>query len=240
MWISSKTLRWPSYSESNLVLNGDKRPYDLLHHAEELLEINTSSFYRTDAIFSLKRAIDNRVYSLQNLYKLKEIPINNFPKKPIDQLTSLGVIRPYMLEELRNIRNSIEHEDTSPPSYKECLGYIDLVWYFLKSTDSLVFFLHDTWLLTPDIFHDQDENHQFLEVFLNVESNHENLIDWNFNIRARLNKDNVSEQKKENWIEISFDNESCIEENDTIFLRNCKLLNDSDIQKFIKIYFGLM
>ncbi|MGE8001334.1 hypothetical protein ACQKOF_22335 [Lysinibacillus sp. NPDC093190] len=36
--------------------------------------------------------------------------------------------------------DGIEHNNEKPPSYERCLELLDVVWYFLKSTDSMVQF----------------------------------------------------------------------------------------------------
>jgi hypothetical protein len=43
-----------------------------------------------------------------------------------------------LLTKLLEIRNAIEHEDKKPPKRNECLELVDIVWYFLKSTDNMV------------------------------------------------------------------------------------------------------
>ena len=59
-------------------------------------------------------------------------------KKTLEKFQFYGTIRPALLKEIFEIRNSIEHMDSMPPSLDECRRYIDFVWYFLKSTDSLL------------------------------------------------------------------------------------------------------
>jgi len=43
-----------------------------------------------------------------------------------------------LLTELMKVRNDIEHNDSPPPELQTCQMYIDVVWYFLKSTDQLL------------------------------------------------------------------------------------------------------
>ncbi len=42
------------------------------------------------------------------------------------------------MKQLFLIRNDIEHNDATPPDKPRCTELLDVVWYFLKSTDSLV------------------------------------------------------------------------------------------------------
>lgn len=46
----------------------------------------------------------------------------------------MEVVRPLLLNKLLLLRNDIEHEDAEPPRYCQCKEYLDVVWYFLKTT----------------------------------------------------------------------------------------------------------
>lgn len=43
-----------------------------------------------------------------------------------------------MLQDLMEIRNKIEHDDERPPRLKGCSEWLDMVWYFLRTTDDVV------------------------------------------------------------------------------------------------------
>ncbi|WP_461169178.1 hypothetical protein [Arthrobacter sp. Z1-15] len=53
----------------------------------------------------------------------------------LEVLNRLGLARPLILRQLKEIRNSVEHQDRGAPSQEDSLSYIDSVWYFLRSTD---------------------------------------------------------------------------------------------------------
>jgi hypothetical protein len=71
-------------------------------------------------------------------YQLRKLQIGTKPKYDLELLQHFGIIRPFMLRRLIDLRNSVEHTDSSPPPTDECLMFADLVWYFLRSTDGLI------------------------------------------------------------------------------------------------------
>jgi hypothetical protein len=48
------------------------------------------------------------------------------------------------------IRNEIEHEDKRPPKLERCLELLDVVWYFLRTTDRIVRVRTDTLLFEAE------------------------------------------------------------------------------------------
>src|SRR5207247_1310376 len=80
----------------------------------------------------------HRVSTLRQLYDLKRLPLPDRPKEDLALLEYLGLIRPMMLEKLIAIRNAYEHEDAAPPDIAACRDFVDLIWYFLRSTDMWV------------------------------------------------------------------------------------------------------
>lgn len=61
-------------------------------------------------------------------------------------LEAFGIVRPLLLKKLLKIRNDIEHEDSDPPSHNQCKEYVDVVWYFLKSTNRIVSMKSDDFI----------------------------------------------------------------------------------------------
>ena len=101
------------------------------------LQMIANNFDRVDAIMALRRAVGLRVKALMEKYKLRELPIG-LKLKDLELLSYFGLIRPFMLKRLIDLRNSVEHDNTSPPPTDDCLMFADLIWYFLRSTDRLV------------------------------------------------------------------------------------------------------
>jgi hypothetical protein len=147
VWIDSSWLSWEYNwdSDSGLPYN-TVRPYEVHQHACDRLAGNPDEFDRVDAITTLRRVVSQRVKALKEIYNLRDLPIGAKPRGDLELLSEFGIIRPFMLKRLVDIRNIVEHQDSSPPPTDECLMFADLVWYFLRSTDGLA----RTWV--PRIF----------------------------------------------------------------------------------------
>jgi hypothetical protein len=143
VWIDPSWLSWQLASHEEMAYgrslpNDTARQYEIHEHACTRLADDPSDFDRIDAIMTLRRAVGQRVRMLMDTYQLRELQIIAKPKRDLELLSYLGIIRPYMLKRLIDIRNFVEHRDSSPPPTDECLMFADLVWYFLRSTDGLV------------------------------------------------------------------------------------------------------
>ena len=55
-----------------------------------------------------------------------------------------------MFRKLTEIRNSLEHEDKEPPNAATCQIYLELTWYFLRSTDSMLKLVTRDLEFSPD------------------------------------------------------------------------------------------
>lgn len=132
---------WRSGAESSF---GDEdvalRAYGHWGHAEKLLAVADSQFHRIDIVTALKRAIDQRLRALREKYQLNRLRRVAGERKngDLQTLERLNLARPFMLGKLMRIRNAVEHQDSEPPRLDECRELVELVWYFLKSTDRLV------------------------------------------------------------------------------------------------------
>ncbi len=137
LWLDPTILSWNAEPAADRHEEAQwRRPYEIWSHAESLLEGDSSDFKRVDALTTLKRAVDRRVRQLNALHNLKGIPIPDKPIGTLELLKYIGLIRPMMLQRLIEIRNAVEHEDTSPPTVEELLIFLEFVWYFLRSTDN--------------------------------------------------------------------------------------------------------
>jgi hypothetical protein len=96
-----------------------------------------------DVVSALNRAINSRLKHANALYKFRTIPSVGRKEDLLDLLADLGLIRDLMLKKITSIRNQFEHQDADPPSKKVCTEFVDFVWYFLRSTDSLVSTISD-------------------------------------------------------------------------------------------------
>jgi hypothetical protein len=67
----------------------------------------------------------------------------------LEILAELGVIRPSLIQGLLKIRNDVEYNDAAPPAAEACRNFVDIVWYFLRSTDALLHTARTGIMLTP-------------------------------------------------------------------------------------------
>ncbi len=122
-----------------------KRAYEIWERASTLVAHAKNDFDLSDVVLTLKRSVNQRLKTIESSYHLKGKVFDGKPKHYLDLLACLGIIRPLLFHKLLKIRNAIEHEDTKPPSRKQCFELVDIVWYFLKSTDSLVAVQRSGW-----------------------------------------------------------------------------------------------
>ncbi|MDW0118620.1 hypothetical protein QTL97_16970 [Sporosarcina thermotolerans] len=146
IWISSEIFYWDSSSTGGTVLSQEpiSRAYSIWEHAKTLIEGNNSKFALADGVTNLKRSYNHRLNHIETLYSFRIINIKNKPKGYLELLESFQIVRPYIMDNLRLIRNAIEHNDAPPPDINRCKELLDVVWYFLKSTDKLVQLLQET------------------------------------------------------------------------------------------------
>jgi hypothetical protein len=141
-WISLDILAWETFSEAGDLCEDRqsllRRPYELLHHAEDKLSRSPTELDLVDVITTLKRAAFHRKDSLEGLYELKRLPISGLPKDQLERLAFLGIIKPMVFRNLVDIRNCVEHQDAKPPGLARCKELAEYIWYFLRSTDRLL------------------------------------------------------------------------------------------------------
>lgn len=133
--VSSEVLDWEERADSSILLGREYlAPYAYYRQAERLAE-NSTRHNLIDLISNLKRSVDHRIKQISSVYKIKKAPF--FLNSVSETLVSLEVVRPFMLKEIITIRNAVEHQFADPPAHNRCLELIEVVWYFLKSTDQL-------------------------------------------------------------------------------------------------------
>jgi hypothetical protein len=138
IWLNPVFLKWPSYDASGAYFDGAfTRSYELLERAGTFIQSDRScEFDRGDCISWLKRSLNARLQLIEKSYNLSCIP-NTKVKGTIELLECFGLVKPMMLKELLIIRNNIEHNDATPPSIEKCSEWLELIWYFLRSTDEI-------------------------------------------------------------------------------------------------------
>jgi hypothetical protein len=142
IWFKFDPTEWESSSFSTDSVDevNVQRAYDSWRHADGLCTAAANEFVRIDIVTNLKRCIAQRISLLKETYALKNLARTARWRnvEDLEVLANLGLVRPLLLRKLHAIRNAVEHENASPPSAEECRDFVELVWYFLKSTDSTV------------------------------------------------------------------------------------------------------
>lgn len=139
-WITPSVFEWSRFTSGGILsdIQVYRRAYDYWRRAEHLLRDDVSDLARGDAIANLKRSLNHRLLHLEKLYRFSSLDIPIRPKGSLERLELLGLVRPFLLRSLMDIRNAFEHRDAKPPSNKRCQEFLDIMWYFLRSTDPIV------------------------------------------------------------------------------------------------------
>ena len=205
IWISNEILSWNECGRSELTINKElrERSYNIWKHANELIEFSRNQFDLEDGIIDLKRALNHRLKIIEEIYGLKK-NIQEYKKLPyLEILERLEIIRPILFRDLFQVRNAIEHNDSRPPEKERCIEFSDIVWLFLKVTDTIVSKQYN------DLEYQKNEND--LD-FYNIKIDYRESL--NIYIHARVKKDIISINPKEDWIALKL--------NDYKFLKNNK------------------
>lgn len=140
LWLSPEIFKLPHGEEDIEFINHSEvyRSYEYWERSEQLLRSSESNeFDFRDAIANLKRSVDIRFKLIEKIYNLRSLEQKGCKKHYTDILANYSVIRPLIIESLFNLRNKLEHADADPPLKDRVLDYVDVVWYFLKSTDGI-------------------------------------------------------------------------------------------------------
>jgi len=180
IYVNNEILTWYCDEEggSGFPAEYNYRGHEIWRHARDRLDAGCSDLDRIDCIGALKRAVNHRIKSIVQAYHFDLLPSVHGQKKTLEKLQEYGLVRPSIITALFEVRNSIEHADTDPPNLQQCVNYVDLVWYFLKSTDELVNMYKDGPVYT---LHDDDFNEKaWLALRPNLEDG------WMFTVRGNL------------------------------------------------------
>ncbi|ASR46571.1 hypothetical protein B4V02_07725 [Paenibacillus kribbensis] len=140
IFISKSIFDWDYYSDGGKVLSSDAwtRSYKIWEHSKTLIDKAITEFELADGIANLKRALNHRLKLIESYYNFRNMDASWKNKGYLEILESFELVRPYLMKNLLSIRNDIEHNDAKPPGKERCNEFIDIVWYFLKSTDPIV------------------------------------------------------------------------------------------------------
>lgn len=115
-----------------------RKQYEIWNHANGIISGPLPSQQDlAAAVIQLQRAIELRDKLLDQLYNFTKLPYVT-AKAPYPIMSDLGLIRPTMKIQLRELRNKLAHETDEPMlRQKECELLSDTAWYYLKATDRL-------------------------------------------------------------------------------------------------------
>jgi hypothetical protein len=165
-----------------------KRPFEILKHAEDLMNKNLNGEYISDAIININRAISFRLKDIKHKFNFDDIPYIR-TKDLWSRLEELGLIRKHLINEINKIRNLIEHEDKGTPTIELCKLYFEFTWYFLKATNLLC-------IRQIERVHFEIDNYYWA----NCEIDFKNK--WQMKIFGWFENINYSYEKVNNYIEI--------------------------------------
>ena len=163
MHLSQAIFQWPYGVDGKTFppeIDYVSRAQEIWRHAAAKLKSPSSELDRVDCIGTLKRAINHRLKAIQATYHFDQLPTTRPKKQIFEKLQDYGLVRPAIIKELLEVRNGIEHNDAAPPDPPRCEFYVDVVWYFLKSTDALVDMAVDSIVYEDD----QSESALYLSV----------------------------------------------------------------------------
>lgn len=200
MWLSPEILKWQitlgTHEEHNRRFGA--RSYEIWSHAEDLLNQHSKDS-RISGISTLWRAINHRLRLIERIYSLKQIPIKNKPADYLHLLEFLGIVRPLMLQRLKDIRNAVEHEDEFPPDCESCQVLLEFTWYFLRSTDGIT----QSTITRLQLEAEPNLRGEESDYWLEIENRpHQN---WIPTISGWITPDLVSKEPRSDWLIIKPD-----------------------------------
>ena len=188
MYLSEVIFNWPCIDCEGTGVEANKmaRGHELWRHAQSRLKNDPNEFERVDCITSLKRAVNARLKTIESEYHFHALPSLRNKKMTLEKYQDYGLIRPTLIKDLFEVRNLLEHEDVKPPKTSKCQYYVDIVWYFLKSLDSLL-------TLKSDVIVYEYGNS---ELFVRADN------EWNFSFYGDINENLISQVEKVGFIEV--------------------------------------
>jgi hypothetical protein len=177
MHLSHAIFQWPYGVDGKAFppeIDYVSRAQEIWRHAAAKLKGTSSELDRVDCIGTLKRAINHRLKAIQATYHFDQLPTTRPKKQIFEKLQDYGLVRPAIIKELLEVRNGIEHNDAAPPDAPRCEFYVDVVWYFLKSTDALVDMAVDS------IVYEDDQSESALYLSVKPDEN------WKFTLRGSV------------------------------------------------------
>lgn len=113
---------------------------------------------RADCLSNLRKCLTHRLKHFEEVYNLRQ-SLDSPKKRPyLEILANVGLVRPLLIQELLILRNDVEYNDACPPDTAKCRQLVDVMWYFLRSTDGLIHIQRTDVALAP-IEHEFDSEY---------------------------------------------------------------------------------
>ena len=115
-----------------------KIQHEIWEHGNKLISSPSPSQQDLEAaVIQLQRAVELRDKLLDKIYGFENIPGRKGTNK-YAIMADLGIIRPTLKIQLRELRNSLIHDpQASTVTRQECEFLADAAWYYLKVTDRI-------------------------------------------------------------------------------------------------------
>ncbi len=197
LWISNEIFNCSIDTNFSDIIDKEDwmRSYEIWEYSRTLIEDAQNDFHLADGITNLKRSFNQRLKLIEDLYRLKLIDFSNRPKGYLELLEKYGLVRPFIMKVLLTIRNDIEHNDATPPNIERCKELVDVVWYFLKSTDHIVQKQNEGG--TFNLLDEENKNNKYwVEFEIDFTNNH------NVSINGWLPKELISFKEEDNYLKV--------------------------------------
>lgn len=224
IWLDDCVLNWyingtvGSPSEENI-----QECYDYFNYAESLIDDFDDKFHIQDCIKNLKYVVDKRIKQLERIYDFRSY----FPRKHIlETYKQLGIVKGFVITKLFIIRNNIEHNELEYSDKEQCHDLLDTVWYFLKSTDDLVYEAN----VDNTLYNNLDNGRQWIEI--NVETPKINVA----SIRGIINVNLISRKPINNFLMID-EADVLDDKEDLVYIRGNIVLDNNIKVSLAKKFF---
>lgn len=204
------------------------RAHEIWRHSKDCLVDEPSDFDRIDCISSLRRAVNHRLKSITTAYQFDLLPSLRAKKQSLEKFQDYGIIRPALIKDLLEVRNLIEHEDAEPPEVERCKYFVDIVWYFLKSTDGLLRMRIESLSYT----HDSDESSLLIRI--------RPQDSWAITIKGAVRETMLTEQRQPFTIELrEFTSKKQRSKPGMVFFSATPVITDELLTQISREYFGV-
>lgn len=230
---------WSAEADSWLILDEEtaSRAYKLWSFAADLNDRSIDDVGRGTVVQKLWNAVDHRIRALHKIYHLNIArSLLALPKTTasLDVLHHLGVIRPLVLKNLKDVRNRVEHQDRGAPGVAECDNLVDSVWYFLRSTDYLALQKLTNYTLRSGlIVQGYSEREEFISITVSD--------DWGMRLTGWFREENIAVDPGdvEAGIVLMLDRQPNFVESSDVFLSGFVAPTSTEIPRLVRDYFAV-